>query len=144
LIGQVSQNNTKKIIADKIASGMSPADAWHGMFGSVEYNAIFDRNEKFEVCVEIGNLNDQVKKRFMSAAEAHDFIFDPANNLCISANGTIFRTDIEGVIPGLLARWYRERKEMQATKKDYSTMKDKGLEISEELAEKLKNELSKL
>ncbi|NJO62552.1 MAG: hypothetical protein HC836_31290, partial [Richelia sp. RM2_1_2] len=94
LVGQVSQTNTKKIIADKIASGMSPADAWHGMFGSVEYNAIFDRNEKFEVCVEIGNLNDQVKKRFMSAAEAHDFIFDPANNLCISANGTIFRTDV--------------------------------------------------
>jgi DNA polymerase elongation subunit (family B) len=35
----------------------------------------------------------------------------------ISANGTIFTSEFEGVIPGLLKRWYVERQEMQAMKK---------------------------
>jgi DNA polymerase elongation subunit (family B) len=32
----------------------------------------------------------------------------------LSANGTIFTHEFEGIIPGLLKRWYAERKEMQA------------------------------
>jgi DNA polymerase elongation subunit (family B) len=36
----------------------------------------------------------------------------------ISANGTIFTYDKEGIIPGLLKRWYAERKEMQAKLKE--------------------------
>ena len=32
----------------------------------------------------------------------------------LSANGTIFTTEFEGVIPGILKRWYSERKELQA------------------------------
>ena len=34
--------------------------------------------------------------------------------MMLSANGTIFTSEFEGVIPGLLARWYKERKEMQS------------------------------
>jgi DNA polymerase elongation subunit (family B) len=36
----------------------------------------------------------------------------------LSANGTIFSHENEGVIPGLLKRWYAERKEMQAKLKE--------------------------
>jgi DNA polymerase elongation subunit (family B) len=36
----------------------------------------------------------------------------------ISANGTIFTHEKEGIIPGLLKRWYAERKDMQAKLKD--------------------------
>ena len=36
----------------------------------------------------------------------------------LSANGTIFTYEKEGVIPGLLERWYKERKEMQAKLKE--------------------------
>ena len=36
----------------------------------------------------------------------------------LSANGTIFTYEKEGVIPGLLKRWYKERKEMQAKMRD--------------------------
>lgn len=35
----------------------------------------------------------------------------------LSANGTIFTYEKEGVVPGLLTRWYSERKEMQAKAK---------------------------
>ncbi len=39
----------------------------------------------------------------------------------------------EGVIPGLLARWYSERKIMQATKRDWVGLKN-GINIPERLA----------
>ena len=41
----------------------------------------------------------------------------------LSANGTIFTTEFEGVIPGLLKRWYSERKELQ---KKLKKAKDAG------------------
>jgi DNA polymerase elongation subunit (family B) len=43
----------------------------------------------------------------------------------ISANGTIFTLEREGVIPGLLKRWYAERKEMQAKLKEAMAAGDK-------------------
>jgi DNA polymerase elongation subunit (family B) len=51
----------------------------------------------------------------MSAAEFWSIIFNSNKPWIMSANGTIFTYDKEGIIPGLLARWYAERKEMQAT-----------------------------
>jgi len=36
----------------------------------------------------------------------------------LSANGTILTYEKKGIIPGLLERWYAERKELQAKKKD--------------------------
>jgi hypothetical protein len=36
----------------------------------------------------------------------------------ISGNGTIFKYDTKGVIPGLLERWYAERKVLQANAKE--------------------------
>jgi len=47
----------------------------------------------------------------------------------ISANGTIFTYEKEGIIPGLLARWYAERKEMQKKLKESI---DAGNDIEEE------------
>ena len=35
----------------------------------------------------------------------------------ITANGTILRQDVQGIIPSLLERWYAERKVLQANKK---------------------------
>jgi DNA polymerase elongation subunit (family B) len=47
----------------------------------------------------------------------------------LSANGTIFTTEFEGVIPGILKRWYAERKELQAMKKK-AIEADNQLEIA--------------
>jgi DNA polymerase elongation subunit (family B) len=54
----------------------------------------------------------------LSAADVWRLIFDSGKNWILSANGTIFSNDRKGVIPGLLERWYAERKEMQAKKKE--------------------------
>jgi DNA polymerase elongation subunit (family B) len=53
-----------------------------------------------------------------SAAEVYKLIFDSNQPWMISANGTLFTYEKEGIIPGLLKRWYAERKEMQAKLKD--------------------------
>jgi DNA polymerase elongation subunit (family B) len=45
-------------------------------------------------------------------------IFESNQPWVLSANGTIFTYEKEGIIPGLLKRWYAERKEMQAKLKD--------------------------
>jgi DNA polymerase elongation subunit (family B) len=51
----------------------------------------------------------------------------------ISANGTIFTYEKEGIIPGLLKRWYAERKEMQAKLKECITA---GNKVEEEYWDK--------
>jgi DNA polymerase elongation subunit (family B) len=54
----------------------------------------------------------------LSAAEVYRLIFESNQPWMISANGTVFTYEKEGVIPGLLKRWYAERKEMQAKLKE--------------------------
>jgi hypothetical protein len=51
----------------------------------------------------------------------------------LSANGTIFTYEYEGIIPGLLARWYAERKSLQAKLKEAI---DAGNKIEEEYWDK--------
>jgi hypothetical protein len=54
----------------------------------------------------------------MSAAEIWKLIFDSHKPWMLSANGTIFTYEKEGVIPGLLTRWYTERKSIQKQAKE--------------------------
>ena len=43
----------------------------------------------------------------------YDLVFEGNNKWMLSANGTLFTYEFEAIIPGLLKRWYAERKEMQ-------------------------------
>ena len=52
----------------------------------------------------------------LSAAEVYKLIFDSNQPWMLTANGTILTNEHDGVIPGLLKRWYQERKELQAMK----------------------------
>jgi DNA polymerase elongation subunit (family B) len=55
-------------------------------------------------------------------------IFDSNQPWIMSANGTIFTYEREAVIPGLLKRWYAERKQMQAKLKECIDSGDKAAE----------------
>ena len=68
----------------------------------------------------------------MTAAQIYDWVFAEGSNLCISANGTIFRTDIEGAIPGLLTEWYNDRVRMKKLASSYGAMAS-GVEVPPEL-----------
>ena len=54
----------------------------------------------------------------------------------LTAYGSILTTEFEGVIPGLLKRWYAERTELQAKKKKWSILAS-GIEIDQSLAKEI-------
>ena len=64
-------------------------------------------------------------------------IFESNQPWTISANGTIFKYDMKGIIPGLLERWYAERKEMQAKKKEATDKEDIAFWDKRQLVKKI-------
>ena len=114
IVGQIRQDGTKDFIAAEIAKGRSFAGAWEGIFGSVEYTSVMNREVGRELTIDWEDGGHDT----LSAAQVYDLIFESNQPWMLSANGTIFTYEKEGIIPGLLKRWYAERKEMQAKLKD--------------------------
>ena len=114
IVGQLRQDGTKSMLEAEQAKGKSFAASWEGKFGSLEYEAVMNKEVGRELTIDWeGGGSDT-----LSAAQIHDLIFESNQPWMISANGTIFTYEVEGIIPGLLKRWYAERKEMQAKLKD--------------------------
>jgi len=114
IVGQLRPIGTKQYIEDQIAKGKSFASAWEGIFGSLEYTAVMNREVGREITIDWEEGGSDT----LSAAQIYDLIFESNQPWMLSANGTIFTYEKEGIIPGLLARWYKERKEMQAKLKE--------------------------
>ena len=87
------------------------AGAWEGKFATLEYDAVMEQRKDVSLHLDLEDGTSHV----LSGAEIYKLIFDSHNPWMLSANGTVFTTEIEGVVPGLLKRWYSERKELQAT-----------------------------
>lgn len=133
LVGHIRPVYTDKLIADRIASGTARSDLWEGVFCTVEFDKIRDRTlDAIEIDFEDGTC---VRMR---ASELNDYIFHEGRALSITANGTLFRTDIPGIIPGLLAEWYAQRKSMQKREKTWATLGKDGFAVSDAMAEELK------
>jgi len=130
IVGQLRQEYTKKEIDDKIAkNGGKFALAWEGKFGSNEYELVMARDKAQQIIIDWEDGTTAV----LSGAQIYELIFESNNPWMLSANGTIFTHEKEGIIPGLLARWYKERKEMQKKLKDCI---DSGNKIEEEYWDK--------
>lgn len=114
IVGQLRQDYTKAEIENKMAKGTSFAGAWEGKFGANEYEFVMSQDRANDITIEWENGETSI----MSGAEIYELIFNNNKPWMLSANGTIFTYEIEGVIPGLLKRWYAERKELQAKLKD--------------------------
>jgi DNA polymerase elongation subunit (family B) len=114
IIGQLRQDYTKAEIEAKMAKGASFAAAWEGKFGANEYEFVMNQDRANDIIIDWENGETSI----MSGAQIYELIYESNNPWMLSANGTIFTHDREGVIPGLLKRWYAERKEMQAKLKD--------------------------
>jgi DNA polymerase elongation subunit (family B) len=114
IIGQLRPIQTDECIAGLIAKGKSFAAAWEGMFGTLEYEAVMAQEIGTDITIDWENGDTDV----LSAAEVYRLVFESNQPWVISANGTIFTYEKEGIIPGLLKRWYAERKEMQAKLKE--------------------------
>jgi len=114
IVGQLRQTYTNAEIEDKLAKGNSFAAAWEGKFGSNEYELVMAKDIAKEIIIDWENGSTDI----LTGAQIYELVFESNQPWMLSANGTIFTHDVEGVIPGLLKRWYAERKEMQAKLKD--------------------------
>jgi DNA polymerase elongation subunit (family B) len=133
IVGQLRPTMTDRYIKDKINSGSSFAAAWEGLFGSLEYTAVMEQQRGTEITIDWQDGEETVH----SAPEVWKMIFDSNQPWILSANGTIFTFENEGVIPGLLDRWYRERKELQAKLKDATSKQDQEFWDKRQLVKKI-------
>ena len=123
IVGQLRQDMTEEMLKEaQELEKKSFAGAWEGMFGTLEYEAVMQQRRDVMVTIDFENGETEV----LSAAEVYELIFNSHTPWMLSANGTIFTTEFEGVIPGILKRWYAERKDLQA-------MKKKAIEAGNEL-----------
>jgi DNA polymerase elongation subunit (family B) len=104
----LAKNKRKKKNGDD-ADGVTGAVLWENLFGSLEYTAIMNQERGTLLTLDY----EDGRSVEMSAAEIWKLIFDSNKPYMISANGTIFTYEKEGIIPGLLSRWYSERKSIQ-------------------------------
>jgi len=114
IIGQLRQTRTDEYIELKMAQNKSFAAAWEGKFGTHEYESVMNQEIGTDITIDWENGDVDV----VSAAEVYRLIFESNQPWMLSSNGTIFSHENEGIIPGLLKRWYAERKEMQAKLKE--------------------------
>ena len=124
VVGQLRPIMTDRLIRERMAKGDSFAAAWEGLFATLEYTAVMEQQRGTEITIDWNNGEESVH----SAAEIWRIIFDSNQPWMLSANGTIFTLEREGVIPGLLKRWYAERKQMQAKVKEAIAAGDKVAE----------------
>ena len=130
IVGQLRQDRTDQFVQEQmLVHKKSFAAAWEGIFGSLEYDAVMRKDKAFEITVDWENGESDV----VSAAEVYRLIFESNQPWMLSANGTIFTYENEGIIPGLLKRWYAERKDMQ---KKLKAAIDAGNKIEEEYWDK--------
>jgi len=114
IVGQLRPIRTKEFIENQMAKSKSFAAAWEGKFGTDEYEAVMNQEIGTDITIDWENGDSDI----LSAAEVYRLIFESNQPWMLSANGTIFTHETEGIIPGLLKRWYAERKEMQAKLKE--------------------------
>ncbi len=114
IIGQLRPIATENHIEQQISKGKSFAAAWEGMFGTLEYESVMNQEIGTDITIDWEDGSSDI----LSAAEVYRLIFESNQPWVLSANGTIFTYEKEGIIPGLLKRWYAERKEMQAKLKE--------------------------
>ena len=130
IVGQLRPVRTKEYIEEQMTlHKKSFAGAWEDKFGTFEYEAVMAKDKAFEIIIDWENGDTDT----LSAAEVYRLIFESNQPWMLSANGTIFTHEQDGVIPGLLKRWYAERKDMQKKLKEAI---DAGNEIEEEYWDK--------
>ncbi len=121
IVGHIRPLQTQALIKKRMTQEKkSFAEAWQGMFGTLEYQEVQKRSD-IPLTVDFtegGHL-------MVTAQELSHLVFNSNRGWMISANGTIFSQERMGVIPQLLARWYADRKKMQKTMKEYANLADK-------------------
>jgi len=143
IVGQIRPIMTDRYIAEKMKDrlvgkrmmkGPSFSAAWEGLFGSLEYSAVMNMERGTELTIDWEGVEEPTVH---TADEVWRLVFESGQKWMLSANGTIFRYDFEGIIPGLLAYWYAERKVLQKKKKEATTKEDIAFWDKRQLVKKI-------
>jgi DNA polymerase elongation subunit (family B) len=146
IVGQLRQTITDQYMLDKgmrLASekkrhkegddAVTGSVLWEGLFGCLEYEAVMNQERGTILTIDYENGTSEER----SAAEVWKLVFDSSNPWMLSANGTIFSCEKEGVVPGLLTRWYSDRKTMQKKLKEATTTEDREYWDKRQLVRKI-------
>lgn len=133
VVGQLRPIMTDKYINDIISQGKSSTAAWEGLFASLEYNAVMEQNRGTEITIDWQNGENSIH----SGSEIWNMIFNSNQPWMLTANGTIVTYERKGVVPGLLERWYSERKELQSKKKEATDPKEIAFWDKRQLVKKI-------
>jgi len=134
IVGQLRQDYTEEEISNaQRLEKKTFADAWAGKFASNEFEFVKNKDvdHVMKLDMEDGGTHD------VTGADVYNLIFNSGQPWNISANGTIFKTDFQGIVPGLLERWYSERKELQAKKKTATTDEEQAFWDKRQLVKKI-------
>jgi DNA polymerase elongation subunit (family B) len=133
VIGQLRPIMTERYLDNLISQGKTAAAAWEGIFASLEYTAVMEQQRGTEITIDWQGGDKSVH----SAAEVWNMIFNSNQPWMLTANGTIVTYERKGVVPGLLERWYSERKELQAKKKAATDPKEIAFWDKRQLVKKI-------
>jgi len=134
IVGQLRQTLTNQYIREQMAqNGGKFAEAWEGLFAALEYTSVMNNEIGTEITIDWESGEETTH----SAAEVWSLIFDSNQPWILTANGTILSYEKKGIIPGLLERWYSERKEMQAKKKTATDPKEIAFWDKRQLVKKI-------
>ena len=133
VVGQLRPIMTDRYINDIVNKGKTFAAAWEGVFATLEYTAVMEQQRGTEITIDWQDGDSSVH----SASEIWTMIFDSNQPWMLTANGTIVTYERKGVVPGLLERWYAERKELQANKKSAKDKKEEAFWDKRQLVKKI-------
>ena len=140
IVGQLRLDLTEDMLHEEtILKKKSFAGAWEGRFGTLEYDAVMDQRRDIMLTLDLEDGSSHI----LSAAEVHKLIFDSHNPWMLSANGTIFTHEFEAVIPGLLKRWYSERKDLQKVLNQWLDL-GSGIEVDKDLVKEIQKYTSSI
>ena len=117
IVGQVRHTLTKQMLEGY----KSVALAWEGKFATPEYELVMKQDKSTILTIDFEDGSSYEA----TGAEIYELVFLGGQPWIMSSNGTIFSYEKKGVIPGLLERWYAERKELQAKAKSFRGKDDK-------------------
>ena len=132
IVGQLRPDFTDEELANKMKlEKKSFADAWLGKFGTNEYEMVMEKdvNTVMKLDMEDGGTVE------CTGADVYNLV-SIVDNWCISSNGTILKTDFQGIVR-LLERWYAERQDLQKKKKQATTPEDIAFRDKRQLVKKI-------
>lgn len=132
IVGQLRPTLTDEHIQNMMAEGKKGGELWDGLFATLEYTAVM----QCEDIPLILDWNDGTSEE-LPAKSIWRLIFNSNLPWGISANGTIFSFERDAIVPGLLKKWYAQRKEFQAKLNKLIEYKNLEIELSDDLLDKL-------